>query len=264
MDLDGTLLDSRKRISDRNREALRRADRAGVHLALISGRRFAELETLTAGLPGEAFRVGHGGALIRRLGRTISEIPLPCAEAREAVRVGLGMGLTLLISERDGRVRLASREPASERVRRYLRTVRPRPRFETCPAFAEDPLQVVLAGTPAGCRAAETALRARLGESVTLERTEYPATCLGLLDVLGERASKRAALERVAAEVGAPLGAALAIGDNWNDLGMLEAAGLGILMGNAEPGLQALGFEVTASHDAHGVAAALDRWLPAS
>ena len=263
VDLDGTLLDSKKRISDRNREALFRARRAGVHLAVISGRRFAELEALTAGLPRGVFRVGHGGALIRRCGRTLCEIPLPRAAAREAARIALGTGLTVLISDRGGGVRISARDPASERVARYLSTVRPRPLFEAAPAFVEDPLHVVLAGSPAGCRAAEAALRGSLGDSVNLDRTEYAATGLGLLDVLGARASKRRALERVAAEAGVPLSATIAIGDNWNDVGMLEAAGIGILMENAEAGLQGLGFERTGSHDAHGVAGALGRLIPA-
>ncbi len=267
-DLDGTLLDSNKRISDRNREALFRAERAGVRLAVISGRRFAELESLTVGLPAGLFRAGHGGALIRQERRAISEIPVPRAAALEACRIaltpGLIPGLILLISDRDGGVRITAREAASERVARYLATVRPRPRFESFPRFVEDPLHVVLAGRPAACRAAEAALGEALGETVTLERTEYPATDLGLLDVLGAGANKGAALARIAEDAGVPLEATLAFGDNWNDVGMLEAAGLGFLMENAEPELKALGFPLTGSHDAHGVASALDRLIPAS
>ncbi len=261
VDLDGTLLNPAKRISPPDREALARAEREGVALAVISGRRQAELEALTAELPAAVFRAGHGGALIRLRGRTISEIPLPRPAALRAAVAARRLGMTLVISDLGGGVRISGESETSPRVARYLGTLCPRPRFEPSPAFPEDPLHLVLAGTPAECRVAERELSRELGDSATLERTEYPATGLGLLDVLGAPASKRSALERIAAESGVPLGATLAIGDNWNDLSMLEAAGLGVLMGNAEPELRALGFETTSAHDEGGVARALDAFL---
>ncbi len=261
VDLDGTLLNSRKEVSEANRAALQRAERAGVALAFISGRRYVELEALTADLSGAAFRVGHGGALIRRFDRTIAEFPLPKAAAERAVRTALRLDIPALISERDGAVRITAHAPTTPRVARYLRTVRPAPRFDPAPVFPEDPLHLVIAGTPEACREAEDELSASLGNSVNLERTEYQATRLGLLDVLAGAANKGIALARVAREAGLPLSETLAIGDNWNDLEMLEAAGVGVLMDNAEPELKARGFEITASHDAHGVAAAIDRLL---
>ncbi|MCY4628992.1 MAG: HAD-IIB family hydrolase [Acidobacteria bacterium] len=261
VDLDGTLLNSQKEISDRNRTALARAEAAGVALAFISGRRFAELELLTAGLSGAAFRVGHGGALIRRGGRTIAEFPLPKAAAERAARAALRLEIPALISERDGSVRITAHSPVTPRVQRYLRTVRPAPRFDPDPTFVEDPLHLVIAGTPETCREAERELAEALGDSVSLARTEYAASRLGLLDVLAGAANKGTALARIAGEAGLPLSATMAIGDNWNDLEMLEAAGVGVLMGNAEAGLKTRGFENTASHDEDGVAAAIDRLL---
>lgn len=261
MDLDGTLLNSQKEISETNRTALARAEAAGVALAFISGRRYAELEVLTAGLSGAAFRVAHGGALIRRFDRTLAELPLPRAAAARAVRTARRLEIPALISERDGSVRITAHSPTTPRVARYLRTVRPTPRFEPDPTFAEDPLHLVIAGTPEACREAERELAEALGDSVNLERTEYAGTRLGLLDVLAGGANKGTALERIAREAGLPLSATLAIGDNWNDLRMLETAGVGILMENAEPELKTRGFEVTASNDAHGVAAAIDGLL---
>ena len=259
VDLDGTLLNSRQEVSGRDQAALARAERAGVALAFISGRRYAELEVLTANLSRAAFRVGHGGALIRRFDRTIAEFPLPKQAALAAVRAARRLEIPALISERDGSVRITAHSPATPRVARYLRTVRPPPRFDPDPAFTVDPLHLVIAGTPDACRKAERELAASLGDSVSLERTEYAASRLGLLDVLAGAANKGTALERIAREAGLPLEDTLAIGDNWNDLEMLETAGVGVLMENAEPELKTRGFEITASHNAHGVAAAIDR-----
>jgi len=51
----------------------------------------------------------------------------------------------------------------------------------------------------------------------------------------------------------------MAIGDNWNDHEMLSAAGLGLVMGNAEAGLHALGLPVLPTNDEDGVAVAIER-----
>ena len=53
----------------------------------------------------------------------------------------------------------------------------------------------------------------------------------------------------------------MAIGDNLNDVGMLEFAGSPVLMGNAAPALRARPWPLTASHDDAGVADAIERFL---
>ena len=259
VDLDGTLLNSRKEVSEQNRAALARAEAAGVALAFISGRRYAELRVLTADLSGAAFRVGHGGALIRRRGRTIAETPLPKTAAELAVRSARRLRIPALISERDGSVRITAHSPTTPRVARYLRTVRPEPRFDPDPAFAEDPLHLVIAGTPETCREAERELRDSLGGSVNLARTEYAASRLGLLDVLASAANKGTALARIARE--GRSAAQRHAGDRRQlerprDAGNRGGRGVD---GKRRTGAEDPRLRTTASHDAHGVAAAIDR-----
>jgi hydroxymethylpyrimidine pyrophosphatase-like HAD family hydrolase len=50
----------------------------------------------------------------------------------------------------------------------------------------------------------------------------------------------------------------LAIGDNWNDHEMLERAGLGLVMGNADPEMLKLGLPVLPTNDEDGVAVAIE------
>jgi len=259
VDLDGTLLDSTKRIPPRNQEALLRAERDGITVAVISGRRIRELEALIPELSPEVFRVGYGGALIRRKGITLFESPLPIRCAEAAVRVGKELDLHALISDRDEGIRIATARAASSRIQRYLRTALPTPRLDPQPAFDEPPLHIVLAGPPDRCREAEAALRVELGDRVELERTEYRDTGLGLLDILAPNTDKGTALAWLTDAGGFSLEQTLAIGDNWNDLAMLRAAGVGVMMANAPPELRSLGFESTSDNDRCGVAEALDR-----
>jgi hydroxymethylpyrimidine pyrophosphatase-like HAD family hydrolase len=62
-----------------------------------------------------------------------------------------------------------------------------------------------------------------------------------------------------------PMGRVLAIGDSYNDLALLQAAGLGVAMANAPPEVQAVADAVTLDNDHDGVAAAIYRYvLPAA
>ena len=53
----------------------------------------------------------------------------------------------------------------------------------------------------------------------------------------------------------------MAIGDNLNDLEMLEAAGLAVIMGNAVPELRQRGWHETSSNDEAGVARAVETFV---
>ncbi len=75
---------------------------------------------------------------------------------------------------------------------------------------------------------------------ITLHRTEYPARDLSILDILPAGCSKGAAILALAASHGIGPSQILAIGDNWNDVSMLEIAGSAVLMANAPEDLKAL------------------------
>ena len=96
-------------------------------------------------------------------------------------------------------------------------------------------------------------------------RTEYPARDLSILDLLPPGVTKGWALERLAAELGVERKETMAIGDNWNDVGMLEWAGQGIVMANAAAELRTLaktrGWKQAPSNDDEGVAVVLESAL---
>lgn len=90
------------------------------------------------------------------------------------------------------------------------------------------------------------------------------ACCLSkdnYLEVTARYVSKQQALETVAAHYHIPLAQTMALGDNFNDVPMIELAGLGVAMGNAPRKVQAAANVVTASHDAAGASAAIQRYV---
>jgi hydroxymethylpyrimidine pyrophosphatase-like HAD family hydrolase len=102
------------------------------------------------------------------------------------------------------------------------------------------------------------ALAAALAGEARIERTVYPATGMVLLDVLHPAVGKAEALGFLQERWGIAPSETLAIGDNWNDREMVEGAGLGFVMGNADPELLALGLPVLPTNEEDGVARAIE------
>ena len=100
---------------------------------------------------------------------------------------------------------------------------------------------------------------------LTLHRTEYPGRDLSILDILPAGCSKGAALLTLAATRGIAPNQILAIGDNWNDVSMLEVAGSAVLMDNAPEDLKELaseqGWSIGPSNRDDGVAEAIEAAL---
>ncbi len=276
LDLDGTLLDSRGELSAGNRAALAAARGRGVRIALVTGRRFRDARPLALELDLDVPVIAHNGALTKhaRTLETIAFILMPASTAREVVRVGRAHGADALVSDDHHGPGLLVFDHISEgntALQRYIAwsrrvtgddatAIRQVPSLEDY--LDHDPLHVAFSG---GCgpmeRLAEE-MRRELGEGVRLLLTLYPKQDFALLDVLHPSVSKGAGLAAVAAEHGLTRAQVLAVGDNHNDLEMLEYAGTGVLMGNAESTLRERGnFQLTATNDEDGVALAIKRFV---
>jgi hydroxymethylpyrimidine pyrophosphatase-like HAD family hydrolase len=103
------------------------------------------------------------------------------------------------------------------------------------------------------------------GVAAALHRTEYLERDLSIVDILPAGCSKGAALLRLAETRGIQVEEILAIGDNWNDVSMLEVAGRAVLMANAPDELKVMakerGWAVGRRFDEDGVAEAIEAAL---
>ena len=101
--------------------------------------------------------------------------------------------------------------------------------------------------------------------TLAIHRTEYPDRDLCIVDILPAGCSKGNAITRLAAERNIPRAAILAIGDNWNDVSMLEAAGQAAIMSNAPADLlahaQSRRWQQLPTHTEDGVAHLLESLL---
>ena len=85
LDLDGTLLNSRGQLSERNRFALEQVRDQGVRIALVTGRRFRDARPIALELGVDVPLISHNGALTKhvRTLETVAAMLLPLEAARE-------------------------------------------------------------------------------------------------------------------------------------------------------------------------------------
>jgi HAD superfamily hydrolase (TIGR01484 family) len=282
LDIDGTLLASDGELPQANRAAVERAVEAGVHVVLATGRRYDFARTIFEQLPPAVALILSNGAVVKtRDGQTLARNLLPREVARDILaRVTGHRDETALVFDRprEGQVVYERIDWEHARHQRFFEMNRP---FlaEVVPledALTEDPVQVMFTGGCAEMRALyqellqheSTRLRDACGEAAVVEQpspsagyavalTEYLHRDFSLVDVLGAGCSKGTALAQHAAALGIAPRDVMAVGDNLNDLEMLEFAGTPVVMGNAIDELKARGWSVTSSNDDAGAARAI-------
>jgi hydroxymethylpyrimidine pyrophosphatase-like HAD family hydrolase len=127
-------------------------------------------------------------------------------------------------------------------------------------ALDEDPIQVMFNGGVAAMRPLVEALR-HSSHRCSVLVTEYEHRDFTLVDVTAPTATKGQALEWRARLLGLTANEVMAVGDNFNDVEMLEYAGTAVVMGNAVDPLKARGWHVTGHQNDAGVAAAIERFV---
>jgi hypothetical protein len=127
--------------------------------------------------------------------------------------------------------------------------------------MSRDPLQITFGGPPAAIEPLEPILeQSQAAAKVHLTWTKYLARNLSLLDVMNRTCSKGSALAYWCRRTGISRKQVMAIGDNLNDLEMLQFAGCPVLMANHNFEPAPDGWPVTDSNDKDGVAQAIERY----
>ena len=265
LDIDGTLLRSDKTVAPRTRAAIDLARARGVRLVLVTGRRYPSARRVADELGGDVPLVLHNGALVVEDGRVLRCRPLAVDVARRTIAIGRALGLEPVLhcgANGEGLLLVAASATRSGLVRYYLERSRDEVRVVDDLVAAlelEVAIQVMFGGTREETDALRERLARELGGCARLERTVYPVNDLVLLDVVDPGVGKAEALAFVQRRWAIRGEETLAIGDNWNDREMVEAAGLGFVMGNADPELLALGLPTLPTNDEDGVACAVER-----
>ena len=276
IDMDGTLLPTfAQQVSARNTQALQALQQAGITVVIATGRRTAYTAPLLEGLGlrADTPMITSNGSVTRTLGgEAIDRCHLDARVARGLCGLLRPFGALVFTFDRPGRGELVLEDldQAHGRIamwveanRRAIEVVKP---LENALIDGENPIQGMVTGTLDQMRNAEAALKASEWSSLCeSSRTEYGGRDLSILDLMPQGVSKGWALERLAARLGVKQEDTMAIGDNWNDVNMLEWAGRGVVMGNASIELRAMaklrGWKQAPPNDEDGVAVILESEL---
>ena len=278
LDLDGTLLDSRGQISERNRIAIDNARGQGVHVALVTGRRFRDSRPVALELGLDVPLISHNGALTKHAAtlQTVCVLPLPVDAAREALQIGRKAGADSLLSDdheglgvlvydhiRGGNTAVHKYISWARRIHGEAEGANAVQQVESLENYLDhDPIHLSFSGGCAEMDQLEETLMTELGATVKVLSTKYLEQDFTLLDIVNAAASKGAGVAAAAAELGVIREDIMAIGDNYNDLEMLLFAGTGIVMANAPLSLREIaGLHPTASNREDGVALAIERFI---
>ena len=268
LDLDGTTLAPDGRVSPTTRAALDRVRAAGITIVFATGRSYTESRPVLeqAGHDGPGVFVGGSLVADHPGGTTRTRTHLPPDAARTACRVMLDHGtLPIALMDRhaaEADYLLQAGTPIEPARAEWFETMGVS--LREVPDLAEHPhhdtIRVsVLAPTETNA-AAERALRAELDGRVHTHQLDVRVPGQNLLEVFDRAANKWAGLRSV---TDADPAGIVAVGDDLNDWHMIEAAGLGVAMGNAHPEIKRLADRTIGTNADDGLATFLDELLEA-
>ncbi|MBK4714522.1 MULTISPECIES: pyridoxal phosphatase [Tenebrionibacter/Tenebrionicola group] len=264
LDLDGTLLTQQKTLSPASVAALQRARDAGYQLLIATGRHHVAIHPFYQALALDTPAICCNGAYLYDYPRqaVLEGNPLSARQALQVLDVLDARGIHALMYVDDAMLY----ETPTGHVARTLNWAQSlpaaqRPTFRQVPSLRE-----------AALAASAIWKFALTGEAVARLKTaaEELNACPGLacewswrdqVDVVSHGNSKGSRLARWVETQGLHMKQVVAFGDNFNDLSMLEAAGLGIAMGNADDAIKARADKVTGTNQEDGIADAIYRWL---
>jgi Cof subfamily protein (haloacid dehalogenase superfamily) len=256
-DLDGTLMGEDFIISLNVKDAVRRAIERGIKFTIATGRAFGSTLPFAQELGINVPLICYQGGLIKDhlSGQVIHEQFVPLPLAHELIRFTRQRGLHLNVYL-DGRAYVERMTPEARYYSRIARAA-------VCPvgdmlAFLDrGPMKFIIILSDD-----ETIgpLIAELGTLFT-GRMRFVRSYPRFVEGISSDVSKGHALARLTDHLGISLGETIGIGDNDNDLELVEQAGLGVAMGNASTAVKAAADYVAPPVDEEGVVDVIERFV---
>lgn len=256
MDLDGTLLDNERRLVASSADAIRRATKRGIHVALASGRIHASMRpyALEMGLEGP-FICSNGAHVLGCAGEEIEFHALHVHTRRIVIDFALDRRIHLNAYTRSELLYLHE-SPWLELYRSRVRSMVPR-QTEIAEILEIELAKLLLVGEPAEIADLRLAMEPSLDPSlarITESEPEY-------LEVLNPLADKGHGLQVLAKSLGIEREETAAVGDYYNDVEMLRWAGFSGAMAGGVDEVKKAAEVILPSNEDGGVGCFIDSYV---
>ena len=256
VDLDDTLLDPELRITKRVHEAVKLVLAAGVKFTFSTGRMFRSAKPFADQLELDIPLITYQGALVKnpQSGAVFQYRPLPLDCAREIVSHvhTLGYHQNAYLDD----ILYMEHDTPEGRIYSEISKVQPELVGDLLNILDQPPIKLLTI--------AEESLLDKLSAILTPKyagRVHISKSKPYFLEYSHPQANKGDALKALAESYGIKREEVIAIGDSYNDVEMLEYAGLGVMVANARESLKAKADYVTSGANGDGVVEVIEKFV---
>lgn len=257
IDLDDTLLNNDLQISPRVQAAIQRTIEQGVQVTLATGRMFRSAYPFAQQMGLNIPLITYQGALVKnsQSGEVLYHTPLPRIYVRPVLELINTYGYHVQAYVDDELVMEKYTAEAQAYVDQSRVPVKLVP--DLLSFLSQEPTKILVINfDEPKLNAMAEDLNHRFGEHlyITKSKPYY-------LEVLHPEATKGKALQALASRLGIRQEEVIAIGDSFNDIDMIQYAGLGVVMGNAREEIKQYADYITVSNEDDGVAEVLEKFV---
>jgi len=253
-DLDGTLLNSKSEISEHTRKTILKAMEQGMMFVPSTGRPLCGVERFATQFPGDFPVIVYNGAAVvmSKSKRVLFSQNLNRADAKEVYQLGCERGVPIIIWE--GETLHVSHICFEIELYQTITSAT----LHVLEDFDKlgDIVKMIWLVPAEDGRRLTLELGARFAGRMNVH-TSHPC----LLEFVDVKASKGLALAAIGEAYGVSAGEMIAAGDGYNDVSMLNYAGLSVAMSNAPEEIRQLCKHVTCSNDEDGVAKVVEEFV---
>ncbi|SMB85509.1 hypothetical protein SAMN00017405_1646 [Desulfonispora thiosulfatigenes DSM 11270] len=254
IDLDDTLLNEDRVISQRSKNIIKESILKGVLVTFATGRMFKSALPYALEIGLTIPLITYQGALVKYAdGREISHLPLSLDLAKDVVNFIRPKGIHMNLYYSDDLYVFEVNKWAEHYAKMTQVPINILNSLEEKPIA---PTKIVLMGDSNELEGLNEGLKAEFGGHTNLTRSKPH-----LLEISHPEATKGMALKRLAESMNIKREQVIAIGDELNDLDMIEYAGCGVAIGNACDELKQVADIITLSNEDDGVAAILEKLI---
>lgn len=260
LDLDGTLTNSQKEISERNKQALMKAQQKGIKIILASGRPTYGIVPLAEELKlaeyGGYILSFNGGTIINwKTKEVIHESKISKDLIPDLYQEASSNGFSI-ISYINEHIIAENKDNKYIGIEAHLNKMKVKEVSSFTDTINHDTPKCLIVGDAEELHILEKKMQTKYNGIMSVYRSEP-----FFLELVPLNIDKAQSLKKLLTHINIEREAMIACGDGFNDLSMIEFAGLGVAMANAQQKVKDISNYITLSNDEDGVAHVIDKFI---